>query len=88
MRSGIGLVGASGRMGNLVIKALDKDPELFYEIGYSRQLSQSNLKELFVKSDCVIDFSVKELLPEVLANAALNPKPLLICTTGWQRETF
>lgn len=85
----VGIIGISGRMGTL-LASLIQDHD---KIGYSYELGTSfgraqppALSEVFKNNDCVVDFSSAELTKELLEIAQKFPKPLVICTTGWDRN--
>lgn len=81
----IGIIGITGRMGQILATELAK----FYQIGpsFSRN-SQNLLSEVFLENDVIIDFSNAELTEQIINNALINPKTLLLCSTGWSQENF
>ncbi len=52
------------------------------------QVLTNQLDRVFLQNDYVIDFSSGQMIKEVLTNIILNPKPTVICTTGWNREKY
>ena len=44
------------------------------------------LEDVFRYSELVVDFSSSELIESTLAAAYEVYKPLLLCTSGWERE--
>ena len=88
----IGVFGASGRVGKLVIENIKNNNEL--EIGsvFARNnldfsipssVLVTNDYNIFLNScDVVIDFSLPEAMEKLLETALENPKPIVIGTTG------
>lgn len=89
----VGIVGSTGRVGNLLIDALMGDSELplgavhvFDEL--KRDLPKdvlvtNSMKALLEHCDIVIDFSAPEATQELCEAALENPTPLVIATTGF-----
>jgi 4-hydroxy-tetrahydrodipicolinate reductase len=86
MQKNIGIIGHTGRMGKLLLEVLQNNNDFKFCQGYSRHAAANSLSDVFIKSDCIIDFSSKDLIHDLLKAATNYPKPLLICTTGWQQE--
>ncbi len=83
----IGIIGITGRMGEVLAQAIEKSQR--YRLGtcYGRsRSSESSLDAVFKDNDYVVDFSHPELLDNVLEAVKRCPKPLLLCTTGWTVE--
>lgn len=80
----VGVIGSTGKMGSRIIDALKNHSYLQYGLGYSR--SCSSLWEIFSDSDYVIDVSHRKITREVLDACKHWPKPLIICTTGWNGD--
>ena len=86
----VGIIGLSGRMGQRILSALEKQGGFQSVLGYGRSFDEpgekggfcSSLDELFEKSSVVIDFSTASLFPDILDAALKNPKPMVIGTTG------
>jgi 4-hydroxy-tetrahydrodipicolinate reductase len=95
----LGLIGATGRMGKLIIETINTNEKLdFYihlglasnksilNINDKLQLAITNdFNELFKSSDIVVDFSHAHLIDQVLDANLIHQKPLIICTTGWEK---
>src|SRR3990167_4051175 len=80
----IGIVGDTGRMGQTLQKLLTNHVSYCYGGGFHRGLSDSKaLDKLFATNDIIIDFSNATVIKTLLLSALQNPKPLIICTTGW-----
>ncbi len=88
----VGIVGASGRVGNLLVDALLHDNELpLSTVHVSTELKRdlpadivvtNSIEAVLKNCDVVIDFSVP-IATQALCEAALeNPTPLVIATTG------
>jgi 4-hydroxy-tetrahydrodipicolinate reductase len=78
----IGLHGASGKMGQMILKLAKSCQDITIAYQYSRSLDSSNLDELFNTSDVIIDFSSAQALGLLLDKAQQFSKKLLIGTTG------
>jgi len=88
----IGIIGITGRMGTLLANKIEKIDYLELIGGFSSKNSHPHypnlsLNEIFSRADFVIDFSHHDLIPIVLNQALLQPKPLIICTTGWEETS-
>ncbi len=89
MATKVGIVGISGRMGQVLSQEISKKADLELGISYSKELAASvTLQDLFSDNDIVVDFSNAALVESVLEAALQNPKPLIICTTGWDRDAL
>lgn len=87
MATKVGIIGISGRMGQVLSSEIPQKVGLELGISYSKELADKvSLHDLFAENDVVIDFSNAELVASVLDAALKSPKPLVICTTGWDRE--
>lgn len=90
-KSKLGLIGASGRMGQNFEDLLAESSDFEYFVGISRKKVDapkhhlSKLKETAQTSevDVWIDFSTPELIAEVLDLAVKSKTPLVIGTTGF-----
>jgi 4-hydroxy-tetrahydrodipicolinate reductase len=86
----VGIIGLSGRMGQRIVSALEKQGGFQCILGYDHRSDKpgknldfcASLDELFEKSSVVIDFSTASLFPDILDAALNNPKPMVIGTTG------
>jgi 4-hydroxy-tetrahydrodipicolinate reductase len=85
MSLGIGIVGISGKMGQKLVALIQKDPRFHLSGGYSKS-NNSSLGDLVRTSDLLLDFSHPSLLPFLLQEALLFSKPIVIGTTGLQKE--
>jgi len=89
----VGIVGSTGRVGNLLIDSLLHDSELplsavhvFDEIKRdlpSDVLVTNSMKVLLENCDIVIDFSAPVATQSLCEAALENPTPLVIATTGF-----
>lgn len=92
----LGIIGASGRMGQAVINALQpRHGRLVAAIvsQQSGQLGQSiadtqyqALEEVTQSLDVLIDFSLPQALPQNIAFAVKNRTPIVVCTTGLEPQ--
>ena len=88
----IGIHGASGKMGRMIIECLKNEPGAKLSAAYTIEpldfalpdgvILTDKFDELFAKCDVVIDFTIKEGTINLLNYARTDPKPLVIGTTG------
>ena len=88
----IGIHGASGKMGRMIIQCLKNEPGAKLSAAYTIEpldfalpdgvIFTDKFDELFANCDVVIDFTIKEGAINLLNYARTNPKPLVIGTTG------
>lgn len=89
----VGLVGFSGRMGELIVKNIKQESELIlscvftHQSSYSEEVLSTNDWNTFLQNcDCVIDFSNHAGTLQLLKALLSTPKPSVIGTTGLQEE--
>ncbi len=92
----VGIVGTTGRVGNLLIDNLKNDEvatlsavHVFDDL--QRELPKdllvtNSMKALLENCDLVIDFSAPQATEELLEAALKNPTPLVIATTGFTQH--
>lgn len=86
----VGLVGASGRMGQEIVKVLKKTPSVELHLAICRQSSLAEFAYTCAEPSCAeakdvdlwIDFSSPELLQKLLAVAVKHKAPVVSGTTG------
>lgn len=88
----IGIHGASGKMGRMIIECLKNEPGAKLSAAYTIEpldfalpdgvILTDKFDELFANCDVVIDFTIKEGTINLLNYARTDPKPLVIGTTG------
>ena len=88
----VGLFGATGRVGNLIIEDLlsEKDISLsavhvYGELSFSlapEVLATEDISTMLEASDIIIDFSTPDATQLLLEAALKHPKPIVIGTTG------
>lgn len=88
----IGIHGASGKMGRMIIECLKNEPNAKLGAAYTIEpldfalpdgvILTDKFDELFANCDVVIDFTIKEGAINLLNYARTDPKPLVIGTTG------
>ena len=88
----IGIHGASGKMGRMIIECLKNEPGAKLSAAYTIEpldfalpdgvILTDKFDELFANCDVVIDFTIKEGAINLLNYARTNPKPLVVGTTG------
>lgn len=81
MAIGIGVIGASGKMGRRLLEIGSQDPAIFIAAKASRANEFDGLQQ----ADIAIDFSNASLLPCILEFGLRSKKPLVIGTTGHAR---
>ena len=89
----VGIVGSTGRVGNLLVDALLKDEQLPLSVVHvfdelkrelpSYILVTNSFSELLKNCDVVIDFSAPDATQALCEEALNNPTPLVIATTGF-----
>lgn len=91
----IGIHGASGKMGQEIIKILKNSDRAKLSVAYSIEPFNCEIKDaiisddlgvLFDKSDVIIDFTIKDGTINLLNYARTSPKPLIIGTTGLGKD--
>ena len=88
----IGIHGASGKMGRMIIECLKNEPGAKLSAAYTIEpldfalpqgaILTDKFEELFANCDVVIDFTIKDGAINLLNYARTDPKPLVIGTTG------
>jgi len=92
----VGIVGSTGRVGNLLIDALIDDELLSLGVVHvfdklKRDLPKdilvtNSMKVLLENCDVVIDFSAPDATQELCEEALKNPRALVIATTGFNQH--
>ena len=88
----IGIHGASGKMGRMIIECLKNEPGAKLSAAYTIEpldfavpdgvILTDKFDELFANCDVVIDFTIKEGAINLLNYARTDPKPIVVGTTG------
>jgi len=88
----VGVFGASGRVGQLLLEDLKNTPDMSVSSVYARSeldfsidpsiLITTDMKSFLNASDVIIDFSLPDACEKLLEEAIRTPKPLVIGTTG------
>jgi len=88
----VGVFGASGRVGKLLLENLKETPEMSVSAVYVRNeldfavdpsiLITTDMKAFLNSSEVIIDFSLPDACETLLEEAMSTPKPLVIGTTG------
>jgi len=88
----VGVFGANGRVGKLLLENLKETPDMSLSSVYVRNdldfsvdpsvLITTDLKSFLNACDVVIDFSLPDACEALLEAAMITPKPLVIGTTG------
>lgn len=83
----VGIIGMTGRMGHALMDIISKRQDFIAGVGFSRsQTPHISLEDIFAQNDYIFDFSTPELVEEILKAAVIEPKPLVLCTTGWSEQ--
>lgn len=82
MSTSVSLIGASGRMGQLTLGLIEKDPSftLHSALGSGNSLNEA------IGADLVVDFTNPEVSERVVDFAIDNNLRLLVGTSGWSKE--
>ena len=87
------LNGANGRMGNEVIKASKEFDNIEIVAGFDRNSNSdsgfpvfSNIEDINVDIDIILDFSMPEASMKILEFAKIKKLPIVIATTGFSEE--
>lgn len=88
------IYGIAGTMGKIVYAKLKDNPLTQGICGVDKFANPkdfdvpvyTNINQVKEKVDCVIDFSVKEALPDILSYCKLNKTPCVLCTTGYNES--
>ncbi|MEI8295876.1 MAG: 4-hydroxy-tetrahydrodipicolinate reductase [Alphaproteobacteria bacterium] len=93
---GIGVLGANGRMGQAIITDLREYPDMKLVAAYARGAISVDLEDdalvcndhdtVFATADVILDFTSPYALEAHLHQAALTKKPLIVGTTGLDKE--
>jgi 4-hydroxy-tetrahydrodipicolinate reductase len=85
----IGIVGFTGKMGQILIDLIEKSDRYLWSAGYAKQKTYqcSSLKDLFAMSDVVVDFTHASFMDTLLQTCDNCPKPLVCGTTGLSEPT-
>ena len=83
----VGIIGYSGKMGKLLQEKIAEHKSFINGPGFNRS-QEISLATVFSENDYVIDFSKPELIQKILETAIKTPKPIVICTTGWQQSEY
>lgn len=75
----VAVVGATGRMGSLILRLVDESPEHELHAGLS---SRDGLDAL-TGADLVVDVTVPAVSPEIVEHAVRAGIPVLVGTSGW-----
>jgi len=88
----VGVFGANGRVGKLLLEDLKETPDMSVSTVYVRNelnfsvdpsiLITTDMKSFLNACDVVIDFSLPDACEALLESAIKTPKPLVIGTTG------
>lgn len=88
MKKKVGIIGDTGRMGDILKQQIFNHSDFILSVGFNKSQNTTTLADVFKKSDYVVDFSNSSIIKDILIVANSIPKPLIICTTGWAKEDF
>jgi 4-hydroxy-tetrahydrodipicolinate reductase len=80
----VGIIGMTGRMGSILSSQIESNPKYVVDQSTANQ----NLSQIFEQNDYVVDFSSAEIIEDILKAALECPKPLILLTTGWDKEQY
>jgi 4-hydroxy-tetrahydrodipicolinate reductase len=87
----VGLIGLTGKMGQLIALALDQHPTWVLGPSFGRGVCTHHqdklvphIQTVFQENDMVVDFSDPQLAPCIAEALETYPKPLILGTTGIQ----
>ncbi len=88
MKKSVGIIGSTGRMGKALSQLLSGDQVFSQGLGFNQGCAQGqlSLEGVFLANDYIIDFSNASLIEHILQVALSCPKPLILCSTGWEYE--
>ena len=84
----IGVCGATGKMGQMIIERIKRFDSCILSRTFTRKNNEEELGDLCKNSDVVIDFSNNELLEKLLDYSMLYKSKLVIGTTGLTEHQF
>ena len=83
----IGIIGHTGRTGQILVNMLKSHPYFKNGLNFSRKQAPAlSINDVFEDNDYIIDFSSGAAINKILETALSIPKPLVICATGWSYE--
>ena len=92
----VGIYGATGRVGRLLIQNLKNDKEAKVSVIHVKKeidfaidqdiIVTNDIKTMLENCDVVIDFTLPDGTEALLENALENPKPLVVATTGLSKH--
>jgi 4-hydroxy-tetrahydrodipicolinate reductase len=85
-KKSIGIIGITGQIGNILSSIISKSNLYKLGMGFSKKSQQHELQNVFKNNDYIVDFSSHDIIKLILDTALNNPKPLIICTTGWEQS--
>ncbi|WP_315122086.1 4-hydroxy-tetrahydrodipicolinate reductase [uncultured Clostridium sp.] len=87
------LCGCNGKMGKVITQTALSFPNIDIVAGVDKSLNNNNLYPIFsninevnVAADVVLDFSRPEALDDLLGYSSKNATPLILCTTGYSED--
>src|SRR5262245_66687584 len=82
MATRVAVVGATGKMGALAARLIDRSDG--FEVG--PRLGSHDSLDALADADLVLDFTVPAVSPDVVDAALQHGKPVLVGTSGWTAE--
>jgi 4-hydroxy-tetrahydrodipicolinate reductase len=87
MKKSIAIIGINGRMGSLLKQEIINDNHFAVGASFDPRLDDiKKLEQVFNQNDYIVDFSHNELTLTLLKIAQNYTKPIIICTTGFNKE--
>jgi 4-hydroxy-tetrahydrodipicolinate reductase len=88
MPTRIAIAGARGRVGQVMLSELGRDPDLTVVGGFGRADPEAELERLLLQADVLVDFTNAEAAPPLLLRAARAGVRPISGTTGLSTETL
>lgn len=88
MRLDIGICGATGRVGKLILQKVVAFSNIKIMEKFNSSNDLSDLDKFCKNSKVIIDFSSPEILDKLLENAVAHSSKLVIGTTGFSQKQF
>jgi 4-hydroxy-tetrahydrodipicolinate reductase len=82
MTIAVAIVGANGRMGQLVTRLIDESPDFHV----SAAIGSSDALEQALASDVIVDLTVPQVSPGIVDFAVRNKINVLVGTSGWSGD--
>lgn len=82
----LAITGQSGRMGQILLHEIGQDGDLSSAGELSRDMSDDDIKDVFLAADAVIDFTLPEGTERHVRLALETKTPIIVATTGLSKD--